>query len=122
MTERTLTPPHLTLLRDGSGIAEAVIAERGYRSISGAEGYADLKRLGFSKSQANNHPGLLLPLWTTDGRNGLVVYRPDSPRVNKEGKPVKYENPRGASMRLDCPPRCRPRLGDPSIPLWITEG
>jgi hypothetical protein len=25
-------------------------------------------------------------------------------------------------MRLDCPPRCRALLGDPAIPLWITEG
>jgi predicted P-loop ATPase len=25
-------------------------------------------------------------------------------------------------MRLDCPPPCQPRLGDPSVPLWITEG
>jgi Domain of unknown function (DUF3854) len=30
--------------------------------------------------------------------------------------------PKRASVRLDCPPRCQPKLADPSIPLWITEG
>ena len=25
-------------------------------------------------------------------------------------------------MRVDCPPRCRPGLADPAVPLWITEG
>jgi hypothetical protein len=30
--------------------------------------------------------------------------------------------PKGEKMRLDVPPRCRADIGDPSIPLWITEG
>jgi Domain of unknown function (DUF3854) len=63
-----------------------------------------------------------MPLWTTDGRNGLVQYRPDTPRLDKDGKPVKYETPKGAGVQIDCPPRCRPMLADPSIALWVTEG
>jgi hypothetical protein len=51
-----------------------------------------------------------------------MVYRPDVPRQHKDGKVIKYEIPKGAFVRLDCPPRCHPRLGDPSVPLWITEG
>jgi len=35
---------------------------------------------------------------------------------------VKYESPRGSANRLDCPPRCRKMLGDPRVPLWVTEG
>ena len=50
------------------------------------------------------------------------VYRPDMPRFNAEGKSIKYELPRGASMRLDCPPRCQALLGDPTVALYITEG
>ena len=51
-----------------------------------------------------------------------MVYRPDAPRHGKDGKLIKYELPKDAGVRLDCPPRCQPMLADPSIPLWITEG
>jgi len=117
-----LLPHHLEQLTQGSGIALDVIAERGYRSIPDAEHFAELKELGFSRPQWSNIPGLLLPLWTTDGTNGLTIYRPDTPRQDKDGKPIKYEIPKGAGVRLDCPPRCQVKLADPSIPLWITEG
>ena len=113
-----------------SAINEDVIRSRGYRTIANVQ---DLKELGFSPSQFRV-PGLLLPLHTTDGKIGLYVYRPDNPRVfedkkkgrNPDGtypnKVIKYEIPKGAGIRLDCPPICRLQLGDPSVPLWITEG
>lgn len=116
-----LADAHLRMLRDESGITPEVIAERGYRTVDGAAGYAELKALGFSKAQALT-PGLLLPLWTTDGQQALMVYRPDTPRIDKDGKVIKYELPKGAGVRLDCPPRCLAGLADPSLPLWITEG
>jgi hypothetical protein len=116
-----LLPHHRDQLTKGSGIAQEVIAERGYRSILPPGGYSELKPYGFTKAQANL-PGLLLPLWTTDGKNGPMVYRPDVARQDRNGKPIKYELPKRASVRLDCPPRCQPKLADPSIPLWITEG
>jgi hypothetical protein len=89
--------------------------------------------LGFSPTQ-RRVPGLLLPLWTTDGHNSLYVYRPDNPRVLEEkrkgkrpdgtypNKVIKYEVPKGMGTRVDCPPACRPMLANPRIPLWITEG
>jgi Domain of unknown function (DUF3854) len=109
------------MLTTGSGILPEVIDERGYRSVLPPEGYAILKPHKFTREQANL-PGLLLPVWTTDRSNGLMVYRPDTPRLGKDGKPIKYEFPRNAGVRLDCPPRCQAKLADPSIPLWITEG
>ena len=51
-----------------------------------------------------------------------MLYRPDAPRHGRDGKLIKYEIPRNAGVRLDCPPRCQPLLADPAIPLWITEG
>jgi hypothetical protein len=118
----TLLPRHWDQLTVGSGIAPEVIAERGYRSIAGPEDYPILKQHGFIKPQWSNVPGLLLPIWTPDGRNGLMVYRPDTPRPGRDGKPNKYEFPKGAGVRLDCPPCSRPMLTDHKIPLWITEG
>ena len=127
--ELAVSPEHLTMLQN-SAINEDVIRSRGYRTIANVQ---DLKELGFSPSQFRV-PGLLLPLHTTDGKIGLYVYRPDNPRVfedkkkgrNPDGtypnKVIKYEIPKGAGIRLDCPPICRLQLGDPSVPLWITEG
>jgi Domain of unknown function (DUF3854) len=100
-----------------------VITERGYRSIVGPEDIPLLKQYGFTRLQwSRQTPGLLLPLWTTDGRNGLMVYRPDTPRLRRDGKPIKYELPKTTGVRLDCPPRCRPMLADPATPQWLTEG
>ncbi len=111
-----------------SAIAEDVIADRGYRSITDANG---LREMGFSSPQCR--PGLLLPVWCTDGTNGFNVLRPDNPRVKEQknkklddgtykNEVLKYEVPKGQSMRLDCPPKCQPMLADPDIELWITEG
>lgn len=127
--EALLSPAHLGMLRSGSGISDDVILARGYRTVTDPD---ELEVLGFAPAQ-RKVPGLLLPLWTTDGSNGLAVYRPDKPRVwedrkrrNADGshpcKELKYELPKGSGSRLDCPPVCRPSLGDPAVPLWLTEG
>jgi hypothetical protein len=116
-----LLPTHREQLTQGSGIAPEVIAERGYRSILPPGGYSELKPYGFTRAQAKL-PGLLLPLRTTEGKNGLMVYRPDVARKDRNGKLIKYELPKNVGVRLDCPPRCQPKLANPSIPVWITEG
>jgi hypothetical protein len=61
-------------------------------------------------------------LWGTNG-DGVVGFqcRPDQPRF-VDGKTVKYETVSGQKMVVDCPPRCHPQLGDPAVPLFITEG
>src|SRR2546428_13472865 len=120
----TLTPEHLAQLRDGSGIAEEVIAERGYCSI---DQRTTLREYGFAAEQCRTVPGLLIPQYGTDGSNGRYTFKPDQPRFitskrsNKE-RVVKYETPKDAGIRLDCPPRCLPQLGDPKVELWLTEG
>lgn len=60
-------------------------------------------------------------------------YRPDKPRITKgarekaaksgkPAKPVKYESPGGQRNGIDIPPATREHLGDPAVPLWVTEG
>ncbi len=123
-----LSTNHFEMLSKESCISEEVIIARGYKTISNKN---ELAELGFSSKQ--QRPGLLIPVWTTDGQNGLNVLRPDNPRVvqntkkkNPDGtypsKEIKYEFPKNSAMRLDCPPTCREMLKDPLIPLWITEG
>lgn len=125
----TLSPTHLASLH-ASAISDLVIHARGYRTVTAA---SDLRSLGFSPAQCRV-PGLLLPLCTTAGTPGPAVYRPDNPRVVEQkdsprdpdglfpNKVIKYEMPKGLGVHLDCPPLCQPDLGDPRIPLWITEG
>lgn len=117
------------MLRQASGISDEVIAARGYRTVTDE---AELAALGFAPRQRRT-PGLLLPLHTTDGRLGPAIYRPDNPRVvenrrrkNADGthpqQVIKYEQPQGEPVRVDCPPGCQAQLADPAVPLFITEG
>jgi len=108
---------HLDHLK-ASAISIEVIRERGYKSVLGK---TPLKEAGFSKAQ-QRAPGILIPLYGVDGTLVGCQHRPDHPRLSARGKPVKYENPAGSSVHLDVPPRCREQLGNPNVPLWITEG
>lgn len=127
--DHSLSENHLKMLAEESGISEQVILERGYRTIT-SEG--DLVQFGFSPAQ-RRVPGLLIPLHTTDGKIGLHVYRPDNPRTYEDRskrdsdglrpvKVLKYEIPKGAGVRVDCPPVCLSTLKNPAVPLYITEG
>jgi hypothetical protein len=98
-------------------IDATVAAERGYTATDGAQ----LAASGFSQTQAALGAGLLIPIHAVDG--GIVYHqlRPDTPRHNDNGTPRKYEVPAGQRMVLDCHPRVRHQLGNPRVPLFITE-
>ena len=113
-----LLTEHFHHLDEGSGISVDVIRERGYRSLLGK---SELGKLGFTPAQ-QRAPGILIPLWSVDGKEAGHQFRPDHPRTNGRAKPVKYESPTGSSNRLDCPPRSQKAIGNPQVPLWITEG
>jgi hypothetical protein len=127
-TSDTLLPNHRHMLEVESGIAPEIIAERLYRSITDTE-VAALRALGFARSQCQV-PGLLIPLHhvsdevlTAGGKEPAhFQFRPDEPRLNDSGRPIKYETPYGCRPCLDIPPRMRHLLADPAIPLLITEG
>ena len=111
-----LLPQHARQLAE-SAIAPEVAEARGYRSV---ETKAELGRLGFSAAQRRT-PALLIPIHNVHGEVTLYQSRPDAPRIFN-GKPIKYETPRGAQMLLDVPPVVRDRLRDPSERLLVTEG
>lgn len=112
-----LRPDHLQMLLQGSSLSQEVVRARGYQTVEIKNG---LKRLGFADSQCNQ-PGLLLPVYSPNGEIANYQFRPDQPRI-KDGKPVKYETPRGSRLVLDVHPFAQKRLGDPSVPLFVTEG
>lgn len=112
-----LSQTHLDQLQTGSGIDLQVIVERGYRSASAK---TELEDLGFSRRQARVH-ALVIPVWGVSGEIVFYQARPDTPRV-VNGKTAKYETPKGTKMALDVHPRSREGVGDPNVPLFITEG
>jgi hypothetical protein len=114
----TLAEHHEKMLIVESSIARDVAEARGYRTI---EKKVELKTLGFADRQCNP-PGLLIPIYSPTGEIVNYQFRPDQPRIDKDGKPVKYETPSGARMVLDVHPFAREMLGNPTMPLFITEG
>ncbi len=111
-----LLPQHAALLT-ASAISDKVAKARGYRSV---EQKARLTELGFSSTQARV-PALLIPIWNAHGEIALYQTRADEPRI-VDGKAVKYETPFRSRMVLDVPPTCQKDLGNPGVPLFVTEG
>ena len=113
-----LAEQHEKMLLEESGISPEVVEARGYRTLKKK---VELKTLGFADRQCNP-PGLLIPISSPTGEIVNYQFRPDQPRIGKDGKPVKYETPSGSRMVLDVHPFAQEMLGNPSIPLFITEG
>ena len=112
-----LLDAHRRDLERTSGIAPEIIARRGYRTVHTK---SEIVSLGFSRNQARP-PALLIPVHGVTGEIVFYQLRSNDPRIVK-GKALKYETPAGARMALDIHPSVRPRLADPTVPLWITEG
>jgi hypothetical protein len=113
-----LSDDHKKMLLEDSGLTPDAVEARDYRTV---EKKAELKRRGFSDKQCNV-PGLLIPIYSPAGGIANYQYRPDLPRISKDGKAVKYETPSGTRMVLDVHPFGREMLSDPTVPLFITEG
>ena len=111
-----LAPHHREQLK-ASGITPEVASARGYRTIKAHEAF----HYGFNKTQSRS--GLLIPIYPPqETQPALYRLRPDKPRTKKDGKPIKYEQPRGTPLRIDVPPLLQDKVQDPSAPLIITEG
>jgi hypothetical protein len=107
---------HARELYEQSGIDPAIVAARGCRSVTAAE----TARLGFAPSQQRD--GLLFPQWTLAGVQVGYLLKPDEPRLNEKGKPVKYEAPADSRPHFDIHPDAVHVLQDASTPLYFTEG
>ena len=93
-----------------------IAAMRGYRTVTAEQAQA----CGFSPAQARS--GIEIPRRNTQGIiDDCAQLRPHEPRINDEGKPVKYELPFGSRHVLDVTPRSQPHLTTLDIPILITE-
>jgi hypothetical protein len=113
-----LSADHRALLEEASAISPAVIATRGYESLFNPRGLPPEFR-----KQTVPMPGLLIPVWDTQGTIRTYQFRLDDPAPDsKTGRLVRYLNPAGGRICLDVPSACRPYLADAEADLWITEG
>ena len=100
-------PQHAALL-EASAISPEVARARGYISV---DTKTRLEPAGFAKSQ-RVVPGLLIPVYGTDGELRLHQNRPDNPRLDN-GKPRKYETPWRHPICIDVPRAVNGQLADP---------
>jgi len=113
-----LSEPHRLMLEIESAITSETVASRGYTTVKTPR---DVRAFGFFGAQART-PALVLPLHAVSGEQSRYQLRPDRPRMTKAGREIKYEHQTGQRMLLDCHPSQAGKLGNPDVPLWITEG
>ena len=113
---RALLPAHREQLRD-SGLLDSTIDSAGLYSVSDENEARRL--LGWLEGGACPPvPALAIPYLGED----FVRLRPDEPRPGQEGRPVKYESPRGQGGRIYVPPGVSVRVESSTGTLWLTEG
>ena len=128
MHPQQLSETHLHSLTVESGIIPEVVVARGYRTLVDSKAIATLGqpdehgKLHYFAFDQRRAPALGVPLWNTAGVQTGWQIRPDTPRLGKDGKPLKYESPAGSAPMLDISPLTLPLLGDPAVMLAITEG
>ncbi|MFN0145937.1 MAG: DUF3854 domain-containing protein [Dehalococcoidia bacterium] len=117
MTAVSLSDSHRRII-EASGISPEVAAARGYQTIEAKRG---LLERGFPASQ-QLVPTLLIPVYDVKGDLATYQHRPDHPRLNGDGKVIKYETRARSKVVVDVPPAAREWLRDRDRPLFITEG
>ena len=109
---RTLSDSHRRMLYDESGISPEVAEERGYYTARTRSEVPE----AFKNYQRKT--GLVLPMYSPDGKTVGYQLRPDKPRKNGP----KYETPGGISPVVDVHPRMLEGVRHGDSPLLITEG
>jgi putative DNA primase/helicase len=120
-TPAGLLPQHLADLRK-SGLCDEQIVACCFSSLS--DPTAVRQALRWARYDGLLGPCLSIPFFDTAGQPmGYARLKPDAPRKSREdGKPVKYESPKGSQNLAYFPPWTRTVLKDAAVPLVITEG
>lgn len=121
-TDRLLAH-HRASLETGSGIAERVIRERGYRSLTLYDMQQRVAREELTQTYSDAGGWLEIPVYRPDGSHFGGIIRLDRPLI-KEDTEQKYIWPLGAHNVLDVHPIVLKEEWhrDVEVPLIITEG
>ena len=112
-------PHHLAELRR-SGLTDATIRAAQIQSQADCNALAAI--LGWRKYRKAMGAALVFPYTDDQGRNGYTRIKPDRPRKDRNGKPIKYESPRGQPNQVYIPPGVADALPDAHRELLLTEG
>jgi hypothetical protein len=104
------------MLYDDSGIDPGVVKQRGYYTARQPSEVPE----AFKNYQ--RRPGLVVPMFSPDATSRSWQLRPDIPRKDKKGRPLKYETPGSSEVILDVHPRMLEEVRAGDGDLWITEG
>lgn len=122
-TPWALSAQHREMLEQESGISPEAIKARGYFTLpAGKEGREWLRGQGFNQRQQILGECLVMPFYNRIGEITEYVLRPSEPRTDAKGKAIKYEKAGGSRQSLDIAPLTLAMIGDPTVPLIITEG
>ena len=103
-----------------SGLTDATIRANGLRTEYDKEKLARILNCDSGKNCCVG--GLVIPYRGLDGKvNGFSRVRPHFPR-ERDGKPIKYEQPKGSPLRAYFPKSSLPKIRDGASPIYITEG
>jgi hypothetical protein len=117
-----LLTSHLADLRR-SGLSDRQIVRCGFHSLEAPASIKKALRWKVYNVTDGHGSCLAIPFVDINGKaTDFVRLKPDRPRQDKEGKPIRYESPKGLGTRAFFPPDTLPVLKDPTIPLLITEG
>jgi P4 family phage/plasmid primase-like protien len=124
-----LSDPHRSELVEQSAIDPAVVAERGYETITRPSNADQRQRERLNSlriptcatKESRYFPGVLIPMFGPTGLKVSYQWKPRIPVPNRDGMPMKYASPRGLANRLDVHPRNTSTIVDPTVELWITE-
>jgi putative DNA primase/helicase len=104
-----------------SGLSDETIAAAGVYSETNADALASV--LNWNRVPKKLGPCIVIPFTGADGSNGYCRAKPDRPRICKaDGKPIKYESPRGQPNRIYLPPGVAAVADKPEVEIIITEG
>src|SRR5262245_37100208 len=100
-----------------SGLTDETIHENRLHTIEG-EAHKLSRILNRDETSNACLGGLVFPYRDLNGTiNCFARVKPHMPRKNKDGEPIKYEQPVGASSRAYYPETNRRILKDASVPL-----
>lgn len=117
-----LQPHHLADLRR-SGLSDETIRAAGiYSEVDAINLAVILNRKPQFIKRSHLVPAIVFPFVCADGRNGYRRAKPDTPRLDSNKKPIKYESPVEHPNEPYLPPGVAEVLADATRELLVTEG
>lgn len=106
-----------------SGLTDETIRANGLWTAGAGDAGKLAEILNCSRESSACLGGLVFEYRDLDGNSdGFARVRPHFPRMDKAGKKIKYEQPKGSGLRSYFPAGCLEPLRNSDGPVYITEG